>query len=191
MASRWMQQVKQRQRQYKKKLGNLSITKREEKFYKRKILINKLTGQVIRVESIDDHLERMYREAKEEREHPVEPTRIVARILQIESIRSLPLNHDERKLISRMLIHVTRADGTPTGEIILSPEFTIADVEKSILRYRRLTNREEEERKAKGEQEQRRKQIKLRIGKLDEPKSGKKQTTNKPRRQGFRIIWQE
>lgn len=143
MASRWMQQVKARDRAYRKKLGNSSLTVTERKFERRKVTIGK-NGFIVKVETLDEHLERMYSGAHQEQLHPKEPTRVLSRILEVETIQELPLNEDEKKIIRSYLYKPQRMDGTPTGEILLRPDITVAMVEKAILRYRRLTGRKPE-----------------------------------------------
>ncbi len=143
MTSRWMQQVKARNKQAKQKEGMRSLTITEKKHQRRKVTIGK-NGYIIKVESIDEYLERQLQEATFERHHPKEPTRVLSRIFEVPSIQELSLNADEKRLISNFLYKPVNRLGMPTGEILLRPDKEISDVEKAILRYRRLTARKAE-----------------------------------------------
>lgn len=134
MTSRWMLGVQGRNRAFRKKQGNISMTDRERKFYRRKVTISK-DGFIIKIESIDEHLERMLVEAEVERYHPNEPQRFLARLLECESVHDLPINKDEQKIIDTVRIRGG----------------TVNEAEEGILRYRRLTDRKatEERQKAK------------------------------------------
>lgn len=135
MASRWMNQMRNRERAFRRREGNSSLTEIEKRFYRPIIKISRDTGRIFYVESWDDHVERMRKEAGDERYRPREPHRIISRIQQVESIRALPLSEDERVLIRRKLVRDSK------GRVYLDPQYTIHDVETSILRYRRLTGR--------------------------------------------------
>ena len=136
MASRWLQGKRNIVRNHKRKLKN-QMTKLEERFYRPKILISKTTGKVIKVESLQEHHERMQKEGTEERLKPKMPTAVLARLLQVPSIAKLPLNSDEQKIIQSYLIKDNK------NRVMLNPEIPISKVEQSILRYRRLTGRKE------------------------------------------------
>lgn len=175
MASRWMQQVKARDRAYRKKLGNSSLTVTERKFDRRKVTIGK-NGFIVKVETLDEHLDRMYSSAKQEQGNPKEPTRVLARTLLTESIQEIPLNEDEKKIIRSYLYKPQRADGKPTGEILLRPDVTISDVEKAILRYRRLTGRKPVPKETTEErQREYRKKVKEQALKKKEEREGKEE----------------
>lgn len=154
MASRWMAQMRQRQRQYKARQGKASLTVQENKFYRRKVLINPSTGQVIKVESVEDHLDRMNREANSERNNPKEPHRVFSRLLKnlesLQSLENVPLDNFERQIVHNKIHTETRANGS-RGATLLDQHVTIYDLEKSILRYRRLTGRTASQEKAKKE----------------------------------------
>lgn len=135
MASRWMNQMRSRQRAYRRRQGNSSMTEVEKRFYRPIIRLSPTTGRIFFVEGFDEHIERMRKEAHTEQLQPKEPHRIISRIQQIDSIRSLSLNDDERRIIRRKLMRDSK------GRVLLSPDVTIYDVEKAILRYRRLTRR--------------------------------------------------
>jgi hypothetical protein len=128
--------MRARQRSHRRRIANSSFTETEKRFYRPIIRIAPKTGRIIYVEGFDEHIQRMRNEAADERIHPRESYRIIARIQQVPSIKELPLNHDERELIRRKLIRDNK------GRVLLDPQFTIHDVEKSILRYRRLTGRD-------------------------------------------------
>src|SRR5436190_20413728 len=100
MASRWMQGMKARQRRYQKQLASSATTLTERRFEKRKVKLNN-QGIVIGVESIEDHIDRQRALAKAEQIQPKEWRRVYARIQQIPSIQSLPLNGDEHTIIKR------------------------------------------------------------------------------------------
>lgn len=173
MASRWMQQVKARDRAYRRKLGNSSITVTERKFERRKVTIGK-NGFIVKVETLDEHLERMYALAREEQFRPKEPTRVLARLFDT-AISEMPLNADEKKIIFSYIYRPQRQDGTPTGEVLLRPDVSIADVEKSILRYRRLTGRKPEPKLSLGERRERFNKKMLAQQKPKNKKTGKPQ----------------
>lgn len=135
MASRWMVSVQARQRSYRKRLGNLSFTDEERRFYRRKIKINPDTGRIVSIESIDDHITRMETIAAEERIKPKIPYRVFARIQSIPSIREIPLEREERELVIRNMYKDEKLGWR------LKPDVTLAYVEQAILRWRRLTNR--------------------------------------------------
>lgn len=111
MASRWMQQMKARQRAFNKREAKISLTERERKFYQRQ-----------RGESIEHHIWRMLYEASSERLHPTEWWRRLARVTLV--IPS-PYDDTERTLITKS---INRGD-----EVI--------QTQASILRYRKLTGR--------------------------------------------------
>ena len=135
MASRWLQNKRNIVRNHKRKLKN-QMTKLEERFYRRRILLNK-DGQIIKVESLQEHHDRMLQEGTEERLKPKMPTAVLARLLQVPSIQKLPFNSDEQKIIQSYLIKDNK------NRVMLNPEIPISKVEQSILRYRRLTGRKE------------------------------------------------
>ena len=114
MASRWMQQMKARERAFRRREAKISLTERERKFYQRQ-----------RGESIEHHLWRMLLEAEKERNQPTEWWRALARVLQV--IQG-PFDAVERELVAK---------GIRLGR-------TIAETEQAILRYRRLTGRDVE-----------------------------------------------
>lgn len=137
MTSRWMMQVKQRQRQFQVREGNSSMTDGERRFYRRKVMINPKTGQVIKVESIEAHIERMETEASIERLHPKEQWRFLARVL--ETVPG-PFSQDERKLIDKNWRTLRGWDER------YRPVYEYHEVERakeSVLRYRRLTGRKQ------------------------------------------------
>jgi hypothetical protein len=157
MASRWMQGMKQRQRQHQRRLANSATTLTERKFEKRKVKLNS-NGVIIGVESIEDHIDRMRSSAQSERIQPKEWRRVYARLQQVPSIQSLRLNGDERLIIRNKFYresvkHRTYASSevieSSIGDIKLLPTETISSVEQAILRYRRLVRYPEEKRLAK------------------------------------------
>lgn len=167
-----MQQVKARDRAYRRKLGNSSLTVAEKKFERRKVIIGK-NGFIVKVETLDEHLERMYSTAANERLNPKEPTRVLSRILEVPTIGEMSLDANEKTIIANFLYKPQRQDGSATGEILLRPDITISQVEKAILRYRRLTNRQPEKKLSLGERKERfTKAIRARKAKEDK-ESGK------------------
>lgn len=156
MASRWMQGMKSRQRQFQRRLANSAVTLTERKFEKRKIKLNQ-HGVVIGVESLDDHIDRMRTSASAERIQPKEWRRVYARLQQIPSILNLKLNADEQLIIRNKFyresvkhrgLHNELIESN-IGDIKLLPNESIATVEAAILRYRRLVRWPEERRTAK------------------------------------------
>ena len=158
MASRWMQQVNQRRRSHTRRLGNLSMDGYqrflvsegphgeprktltvEQRFYRPKMN-----------ESIDHHIERMMGEAEEERLRPTAWYRHLARVLQV--IEG-PLDAVEMKLIR---------NAEEMG-------YTVEETEKSILRYRRITNRDPKK------EANPKHVIQMNIGKPEEPPKQKRQ----------------
>jgi hypothetical protein len=129
VASRWMQGVKGRERSFRRRQGNLSLTglqdrvrserdvelgrpgymTEEERFYRPKIN-----------EDVDKHLKRMRTEARADRAIPRYWWTRLARVLQVVEG---DLSDDERRLI-----YNSRREGR-----------SIADCISSIERYRRLT----------------------------------------------------
>ena len=140
--------MKARERSFRRREGNISLTQTERNFYRPKILINPKTGQVIKVESPAEHIDRMELLAKKEQQQPKEFPRIIARLSQLDSIKSLPINSDETHMIR---IHINR---NTRGEVLLDPDVTVAQLEESILRYRRLVRipqlKIEEQQRAEG-----------------------------------------
>jgi hypothetical protein len=156
MASRWMQGMKARERRHKRQLANSATTLTERKFERRKVKISP-KGIIIGIESVDDHIDRQRASAKSEQSNPKEWRRVYARIQQIASIRSLPLNGDEQTIIRRKFYrepvkHRTYASPnlieSNIGDIKLLPAETISTVEQAILRYRRLVRPAIEKEKA-------------------------------------------
>jgi len=110
MASRWMIGVKGRQRAFRRRQGNISMTMREMKFYRQKIN-----------ETPEAHIDRMRSEAAMEQAFPTEWWRVLARLIQglgddVEAVG------DVWKMIKRL---------SKEGR-------TIAEIEQSVLRYKRL-----------------------------------------------------
>jgi hypothetical protein len=107
--SRFTVSMKSKERAYRKRLGNLSLTDAERKENRRRMN-----------ESLESYLSRLEAQAREQQRHPKHEWHYLARVLQV--VPS-PLNHDERRLVR---YHCKRGN-------------TVARAEKAIARYRRLT----------------------------------------------------
>jgi hypothetical protein len=130
-----MQQKKQQERAYRRRRGNESLTDHERKQYRRKVLINQLTGTIAKVETIEDYLNRIEEIAKLERSaQPIDWWRRLARVLQ--TIPG-PLDREELEIVhahslftmwepeQKRFVHI------PVGE-------TIEKTQQAILKHRRL-----------------------------------------------------